>query len=79
LEKRTYLIIVRYAPDIENTVADMLKAVDGSVKNKTMSQTYSETTAEVRVRKGDTSFVDDMKKTEGVETVTLVEYTGDQM
>jgi len=79
LEKRSYLVIVRYAPEAENTVADLLKAVNGNVKNKTLSQAYSEATAEVRVRRGDTSFVDDMKKAEGVETVTLVEYTGDQM
>ena len=79
LEKRIYLIIVRYAPEAESTVSDLLKAVNGSVKNKTLSQKYSEATAEVRVRRGDTSFVDDMKKAEGVEYVTLVEYTGDQM
>jgi len=79
LEKRNYLIIVRYAPEAENMVDGLLKAVKGSVQNKTLSQGYSEVTAEVRVRRGNTSFVDDMKKEEGVETVTLVEYTGDQM
>jgi hypothetical protein len=79
LEKRIYLIIVRYAPEAEGTVAGLLEPVHGNVKNKTLSQNYSEITAEVRVRRGDTSFVDDMKKAEGIETVTLVEYTGDQM
>ncbi|MCL2662870.1 MAG: DUF4956 domain-containing protein [Oscillospiraceae bacterium] len=79
LEKRIYLIIVRYAPEAESTVTDLLKTVNGSIKNKTLSQDYTEATAEVRVRRGDTSFVDDLKKSEGIETVTLVEYTGDQM
>jgi len=79
LEKRIYLVVVRYAPESESLVADLLKGVNGDVKNKTLSQNYTEATAEVRVRQGDTSFVDEMKKTEGVETVTLVEYTGDQM
>jgi len=79
LEKRIYLIIIRYTPEAESTVADLLKTVNGSIKNKTLSQNYSEATAEIRVRRGDTSFVDEMKKTEGIETVTLVEYTGDQM
>ena len=79
LEKRIYMIIIRYTPESESTVAGKLEAVNAIVKNKTLSQTYSEATAEVRVRRGDTSFVDDMKKTEGIETVTLVEYTGDQM
>jgi len=79
LEKRSYLIIVRYAPEAESTVAGLLSEVQGNVKNKTLSQGYSEATAEVRVRRGDTSFADNMKNAEGVETVTLVEYTGDQM
>ena len=79
LEKRSYLIIIRYAPESESLVEGLLKAVNGNIKNKTLSQNFSEATAEVRVRRGDTSFVEDMKKAEGVETVTLVEYTGDQM
>jgi len=79
LEKRSYLLIVRYAPEAESTVDGLLKAVNGSIQNKTLAQGYSEATAEVRVRRGDVSFADKMKKAEGVETVTLVEYTGDQM
>jgi len=79
LEKRIYMIIVRYAPEAESTVSGLLETVSGSVKNKTLSPDYSEVTAEVRIRRGDTSFADDIKKAEGVETVTVVEYTGDQM
>jgi len=79
LEKRIYMIIIRYTPESESTVAGLLEAVNGAIKNKTLAQNYTEATAEVRVRRGDTSFIDNMKKAEGVETVTLVEYTGDQI
>jgi uncharacterized membrane protein YhiD involved in acid resistance len=79
LEKRIYLIIIRYSPEVEAGVTGKLEKLRGQVKNKTQSNAYSEVTAEVRVRNGDTSFVEDMKNSEGVESVTLVEYTGDQM
>lgn len=77
LEKHSYLLIVRYGPDSEETVSEKLKPLGMRIKNKTSAEAYSEVTMEVRVRKGDTSFVDDIKGTDGVSAVTLVEYTGD--
>ena len=77
LEKHSYLVIIRYAPDAEERVAGLIKPHGSRIKNKTATAAYSEITIEVRIRSGNTSFVDDMKKADGVEAVTLVEYTGD--
>jgi len=77
IEKRTYLLIVRYSPDAEESVNDLLKPLKANIKNKTLSETGTELTAEVRVIRNDTSFLEPIRQTAGVEGVTLVEYTGD--
>ena len=77
IEKRTYLVIIRYAPDAEEAVAKQLEPLKANIKNKTLTGDSSEVTAEVRVIKGDTSFLGTIQQTDGVEAATLVEYTGD--
>jgi len=77
IEKRTYLLIIRYDPEAETAVNALLKPLKANIKNKTLSKDSSEVTAEVRVRGGDTSFLEPIRQTDGVEGVTLVEYTGD--
>ena len=62
---------------METDVNAMLNPLKAKVKNKTLLKESSEITAEVCVRRNDTSFLEPMRQTEGVESVTLVEYTGD--
>jgi len=76
-EKRSFLLIIRYAPEAEERVSPLLAPLKARLKNKTVSRDFCEVTAEVRVRRGDTSFIEPMRREEGVEGVTLVEYTGD--
>jgi hypothetical protein len=77
IEKRVFLLIIRYAPEVDGAVAELLEPLKARLKNKTAGKDFCEVTAEVRVRKGDTSFLETLRQTEGVEGVTLVEYTGD--
>ncbi|MCL2628934.1 MAG: DUF4956 domain-containing protein [Oscillospiraceae bacterium] len=77
LEKHAYLVIIRYAPEVEEKVTELIKPLKARVKNKTVSKVFSEITIEVRIRNDNTSFVDEIKNADGVEAVTLVEYTGD--
>jgi hypothetical protein len=77
VEKRVYLIIIRCSPDADGAVSSLLLPLKARLKNKTSVKEYIEITAEVRVRKGDISFLETIRRTEGVEGVTLVEYTGD--
>jgi hypothetical protein len=77
IEKRAYLLIIRYSPDADETINRMFAEYRVKIKNKTMLEDSFETTYEVSIRKGDTSFLKPMREIEGVEAVTLVEYTGD--
>ncbi|MDR2569229.1 MAG: DUF4956 domain-containing protein [Oscillospiraceae bacterium] len=77
IEKRTYLLIIRYSPDAEEVVNEMLTQYKVKIKNKTLLDSYCEVTLEVGIVKGDTSFLKTMRETDGIEGVTLVEYTGD--
>ncbi|MDR0325469.1 MAG: DUF4956 domain-containing protein [Oscillospiraceae bacterium] len=77
IEKRSFLIIVRYAPEAEERVSALLLPLNIRLKNKTAAKGFTEVTAEIRVRRGDTSFIEPMRQEDGVEGVTLVEYTGD--
>jgi len=77
IEKRTYLLIVRYNHDAEESVNTALKPLKAKIKNKTLLKDYSEVTAEVCIRRNDTSFIEPLRQTSGVDAVTLVEYTGD--
>jgi len=77
IEKRSYLLIISYDPEAELSVKKLLKPLNVNIKNKTLQKESTELTVEIRVKKNDTSFLEAMRKTEGVNGVTLVEYTGD--
>ena len=77
IEKRSYLLVVRYDPKAEEAVEALLKPLKANVKNKSLLKDSSEITAEIRIRRGDTAFLEPIRETDGVDGVTLVEYTGD--
>jgi len=78
-DKRAFLLIVRYGDGegVEDGVSAKLSKVPHRLKNKTIGMGFTELTVEVKVRKGDTSFLGPLKETNGVDNVVLVEYTGD--
>ncbi|MDR1669532.1 MAG: DUF4956 domain-containing protein [Oscillospiraceae bacterium] len=76
-ERRSFLLIVRYDTEAEEAVTGQLSAIGYKLKNKTAEAAYSEVTAEVRVRRNDTSFVAALRSTAGVSSAVLVEYTGE--
>jgi len=78
-DKRAFLLIVRYGDGegVEDDVSATLSKVPHRLKNKTIGMGFTELTVEVKVRKGDTSFLKPLKETNGVDNVVLVEYTGD--
>jgi hypothetical protein len=77
VERRSFLLIVRYLPEGDGTVAELLAPLKAKIKNKTFAKDYCEVTAEIRVRRGDTSFMEPIRQADNVSGVTLVEYTGD--
>ncbi|MCL2084027.1 MAG: DUF4956 domain-containing protein [Oscillospiraceae bacterium] len=77
MDKRSFLLIIRYDAEAEEPVASLLAPMKTKLKNKTLTQDYTELTAEVKVRGGDVSFMEPLRQTPGVGSATLVEYTGD--
>ncbi len=78
-EKKSYLLIVRYDSASEMNVMGVLNGVKYRLKNKTQTGSRVELTVEVKVRKNDTAYLSRFNAIDGVESVTLLEYSGEYM
>lgn len=78
-EKKSYLLIVRYDASCEMNVNGVLGAVKYRLKNKTQTGNKIELTAEVKIRRNDTTYLSRFNAIDGVESVTLLEYSGEYM
>lgn len=78
-EKKSYLLIVRYDAASEMNVTGVLNGVKYRLKNKTQTGSRVELTVEVKVKKNDTAYLSRFNAIEGVESVTLLEYSGEYM
>lgn len=78
-ERKSYLLIVRYTAETEVNVNGILGAIKYKLKNKTQTGSSIELTVEVKIKKNDTSYISRFNAVEGVESVTLLEYSGEYM
>ena len=76
-EKRTFLMILRYAPEADEAVRGLLKPVWNKLKNRNVSKGLAELTVEVKVTGNQTRFMEPFASAEFIESATLVEYSGD--
>jgi len=73
-----YLLVLNYESEIQSNVEDMLKNLPGKrLKTKTIVRGNVEATWEVRIKNGDTSFVQEISGLDGVSSAALVSYNGD--
>lgn len=77
LDKRSFLLIVRYDTGAEEQVLSLLRPLRYKLKNKTLTSGATELTAEVKVIQNDTAFLEPLRGISGVDNAVLVEYTGD--
>lgn len=73
-----YILLVHYTGD--GIDADVRRAVGTNpykIKSKTVRKNDVEMAIEVRAKRNDTAFVDELRGLEGVKDVTLVQYSGD--
>ncbi|CAK7022534.1 MAG: hypothetical protein DESF_00932 [Desulfovibrio sp.] len=75
-DSRTFLLILRYAPEVEERVNALLQKMKCKLKNKSVSHGATELTLEVKVKKGRIEFMDAFTGADFVESATLVEYNG---
>lgn len=78
-EKKAYLLIVRYGAKDEVNVNGLLGNIKYKLKNKTQTGDRVELTIEVKIKNNDVSYVSRFNEIEGVESVTMLEYSGEYM
>lgn len=76
-KKRVYLLIVKFKNEAAPDVANEIKNIKKVLKNKTTVKDYTELTYEMRIKADNTAFVSSLSQMEGVESASLVEFTGD--
>lgn len=73
-----YLLVVRYDEQASETVMRHLRQLRGyRLKSKTVRKSYTELTAEIRLRDDNTAFMNALSAAEGVHDVSLLQYTGE--
>jgi uncharacterized membrane protein YhiD involved in acid resistance len=74
-----YLLILHYSEDKHDRMIEYINDNIGrfNLKSKTMKGDSIELTLEIRVRKDDTSFVNELSKKNGVKDAILISYNGD--
>lgn len=78
-ERRSYLLIVRYNTANEVNVNGLLGNIKYKLKNKTQTGDRIELTIEVKIKNNDVSYVSRFNEIDGVESVTMLEYSGEYM
>ena len=77
-EKKSYLLILRYKAASEMNVTGILNGIKYRL-NKTQTGDQVELTIEVKIKKNDTAYLSRFNAVEGVESVTLLEYSGEYL
>lgn len=78
-QKKNYLLIVHYDESAEQNVNAVLGGMKYRLKNKTQSGSGVELTIEIKVKNNDTTQLSRFKGIENVNSVTLLEYSGEYM
>lgn len=78
-EKKSYLLILRYSDKAEEQVNALLSNMKYKLKSKTLTGNETELTVEIKINNNDTSDAARFKTVEGINGVTLVEYSGEYM
>lgn len=73
----TYLLLVRYEEKAGADVLRILGNLKKVLKNKTSAKGMTELTYEVKIKVDNTAFVEELTALDGVESATVVEFTGD--
>ncbi|MGN0588450.1 MAG: DUF4956 domain-containing protein [Ruminiclostridium sp.] len=78
-QKKNYLLIVHYDESAEANVSAVLGGMKYRLKNKTQSGSGVELTIEIKLKNNDTTQLSRFKGIENVNSVTLLEYSGEYM
>jgi len=79
MQNNPYLLVLHYNSNFEDEILNQLNSIIKSykIKSKTVSSNLVELTLEVRVRKNNMDFVDNISKIPNIKDIGLVSYEGD--
>lgn len=77
IKQQTYLLIIRHTDEATDEIRVQLRKLNSILKSKTIRNGYTEQTVEVNLKDDNTSFMRILDQTTGVESCSLVNYTGD--
>ncbi|CAN7580773.1 DUF4956 domain-containing protein [Paenibacillus sp. LjRoot153] len=77
IREQPYLLIIRHTDDAIGELRIRLRQMNYQVKSKTVRKNFTELTLEMRLRDDNTAFVNEFSRIEGVQDVSLINYTGD--
>ena len=77
IREQPYLLIIRHTDDSIGELRIRLRQMNYQVKSKTVRKNFTELTLEMRLRDDNTAFVNELSSIEGVQDVSLINYTGD--
>lgn len=75
--KTTYVLVVKHTDESLDSVNKVLEGYKTKLRGKAKYKGENELTVDIKVKKGNTEFMDKLLATEGVTSAVLVEYTGD--
>lgn len=78
-EKKNYLLIISYNYEAEEQVNALLGGMKYKLKSKTLTDSGTELTVEIKIVRNDTSSASRFRTVKGVSAVTLLEYNGEYM
>lgn len=75
--KTTYVLVVKHTDESLDAVNKVLEGYKTTLRGRAKYKGENELTVDIKVKKGNTEFMDKLLETEGVLSAVLVEYTGD--
>lgn len=77
VREQAFLLIVRHTEEATDQLRVEMKKLNTKLKSKTVRKGFTELTVEITMRDDNTAFVQTISEIEGVNDVSLVNYTGD--
>ncbi len=77
IREQPYLLIIRHTDEAAIPLRLLLRKMEYQLKSKTVRKGYTELTVEMRLRDDNTAFVTEISAIDGVEDVSLINYSGD--
>ncbi len=77
IREQPYLLIIRHTDDATIPLRLLMRKMEYQLKSKTVRKDYTELTVEMRLRDDNTAFVTEISGIEGVQDVSLINYSGD--